>query len=343
MDRGNIWKYAGWLLGMVLMGACKNDPAVPPKPQETLFARGADVSWISEMEAAGRKFYDAAGVEQDGLRLLKQLGMDAIRLRVWVDPVDGWCGKADLLVKARRAHALGMRLLIDFHYSDTWADPGQQRLPAAWEGKDLDGLKTAVSEHTIDVLGALKAAGITPEWVQVGNETGNGMLWETGKAATNMANYAVLNNAGYDAVKTVFPETKVIVHVQNGYDNNLFRWLFDGLKAYGGKWDVVGMSLYPSPDDWQQRNEQCLANMRDMVDRYGTEVMICEVGMSWDEASTAKLFLEDLIAKTRSLPEGKGLGVFYWEPQCYGGWKGYTLGAFDQSGKPTIALDAFGL
>jgi len=231
--------------------------------------------------------------------------------------------------------------MIDFHYSDTWADPGQQQLPAAWEGKGLDELKVAVSEHTADVLGALKAAGITPEWVQVGNETGNGMLWETGKAATNMANYAVLSNAGYDAVKTIFPEAKVIVHLQNGNDNGLFRWLFDGLKAHGGKWDVVGMSLYPSADDWQQRNDQCLANMRDMVDRYGSEVMICEVGMPWDEAPAARRFLEDLMAKARTLPGGKGLGVFYWEPQCYGGWKGYTLGAFDQSGKPTIALEAF--
>jgi len=341
MNRGNIRRYVVWLLGILLLGACKSDPEVTPEPQAAPFARGADVSWITEMEAAGRKFYNAAGVEQDGLRLLKQLGVNAIRLRVWVNPVDGWCGKDDLLVKARRAHSLGMRLLIDFHYSDTWADPGQQQLPAAWEGKDLDGLTAAVSEHTTDVLGALKAAGITPEWVQVANETGNGMLWETGKAATNMANYAALSNAGYDAVKTVFPGTKVIVHVQNGYDNNLFRWLFDGLKANGGKWDVVGMSLYPSPYEWQQRNEQCLANISDMVNRYESEVMICEVGMSWDQAPTAKLFLEDLIKKVRTLPAGKGLGVFYWEPQCYGGWKGYTLGAFDQAGKPTAALDAF--
>lgn len=336
---------AAYGLGLVwgLLGACNNDPEVVPEERQAVpFAYGADVSWITEMEAAGRKFHNAAGVAQEGMQLLQQLGMDAIRLRVWVDPADGWCGKDDLLEKARRAHALGMRLMVDFHYSDTWADPGQQRLPAAWEGKDLEGLKAAVSAHTKEVLRALKTAGITPEWVQVGNETGNGMLWETGKASANMANYAVLNNAGYDAVKSIFPDTKVIVHVQNGYDNDLFRWLFDGLRAHGGKWDVIGMSLYPSPGDWQVRNVQCLANMRDMVQRYGSEVMVCEVGMSWDEAPTAKLFLEDLISKTRTLADGKGLGVFYWEPLCYGGWEGYTLGAFDASGKPTVALDAFG-
>src|SRR5690606_30866210 len=96
------------------------------------------------------------------------------------------------------------------------------------------------------------------------------------------------------------------------------------------------------PGDWQVRNVQCLANMRDMVQRYGSEVMVCEVGMSWDEAPTAKLFLEDLISKTRTLADGKGLGGFYWEPRCYGGWEGYTWGAFDAVGKPTVARDAFG-
>lgn len=329
------------LWGMLLM-ACKSDPAAPaPTGPDAAFARGADVSWITEMEASGRRFYNAAGAEQDGMRLLKHLGMDAIRLRVWVNPENGWCGMEDLVVKASRAHDLGMRLFINFHYSDTWADPGQQRPPMAWEGHDLEALKAAVATHTTEVLQTLRVRGISPQWVQVGNETGNGMLWETGKAATDMAAYAALNNAGYDAVKAVFPDTKVVVHLQNGYDNGLFRWLFDGLKDNGGKWDVIGMSLYPSPDDWQQRNEQCLANMRDIVERYGSDVMVCEVGMSWDEAATARLFLEDLMAKVHTLPEGKALGVFYWEPQSYGGWKGYTLGAFDASGRPTEALEAF--
>ena len=337
-------KTIAYLIASLLIGgllvACKDEPTARPQPTSTL-ARGADVSWITQMEAAGRRFYNAAGVETDGIRLLKQLGMDAIRLRVWVDPDNGWCGKDDFLVKARRAHQLGMRLMVDFHYSDTWADPGQQRLPVAWEGRDLEGLKAAIAIHTVDILDALKDAGIAPEWVQVGNETGNGMLWETGRASTNMANYAALSNAGYDAVKSVFPDAKVIVHLQRGDDNDLFRWLFDGLKANGGKWDVIGMSLYPSPSDWREMNEKCLANMKDMLGRYGSAVMICEVGMSWDEAPTAKLFLEDLMAKCRTLPTDRSLGVFYWEPQSYGGWNGYTLGAFDNTGKPTEALDAF--
>ncbi len=289
----------------------------------------------------GKKFYNTAGAEMEGMKLLKSLGTNSIRLRVWVNPVDGWCDTDDLLVKAYRVKNLGMRIMVDFHYSDTWADPSKQTKPAAWADLSFDDLKKAVTAHTTEVLSTLKENGITPEWVQVGNETGNGMLWNDGKADINMKGYAELTNAGYDAVKSIFPNTKVIVHLQNGQDNGLFRWLFDGLKANGGKWDVIGMSLYPTAENWKDMNNSCLANMTDMVSRYGSEMMICEVGMSWDEAEASKEFLTDLIAKTKSLPNDKGLGVFYWEPQAYGGWQSYTLGAFDDEGKPTIALDAF--
>ena len=325
-------------------GCKKSDPVDNPTDTiktDTAFSKGADVSWVTQMESSGKKFYNSAGTETECMTLLKSLGMNSIRLRVWVNPTDGWCNTADLLVKALRAKNLGMRIMIDFHYSDTWADPSKQTKPAAWTSLSFTDLKTAVSTHTTDVLTTLKNNGITPQWVQVGNETGNGMLWEDGKASTNMANYAALNNAGYDAVKAVFPTAKVIVHIQNGNDNSLFRWIFDGLKNNGGKWDVIGMSLYPSTSDWSTYNTQCLANMNDMVSRYSKEVMIVECGMSWDSPTVCKSFLTDLIAKTKTVTNGKGLGVFYWEPESYGNWNNYTLGAFDNTGKPTAAMDAF--
>ena len=325
-------------------GCKKSDPVDNPTDTiktDTTFCKGADVSWVTQMESSGKKFYNSAGTETECMTLLKSLGMNSIRLRVWVNPTDGWCNTADLLVKALRAKNLGMRIMIDFHYSDIWADPSKQTKPAAWTSLSFTDLKTAVSTHTTDVLTTLKNNGITPQWVQVGNETGNGMLWEDGKASTNMANYAALNNAGYDAVKAVFPTAKVIVHIQNGNDNSLFRWIFDGLKNNGGKWDVIGMSLYPSTSDWSTYNTQCLANMNDMVSRYSKEVMIVECGMSWDSPTVCKSFLTDLIAKTKTVTNGKGLGVFYWEPESYGNWNNYTLGAFDNTGKPTAAMDAF--
>ena len=293
------------------------------------------------MESEGRKFYNTAGTEQDPILILKNLGMNTIRLRVWVSPAGGWNNKADVLAKAIRAKNHGMRIMINFHYSDTWADPGHQTKPSAWTALDITGLKNAVSNHTLDVLNTLKGSGITPEWVQVGNETNDGMLWPEGKASTNMNNFTQLVNAGYDAVKNVFPQAKVIVHVSNGFDNSLFRWLFDGLKNNSGKWDVVGMSLYPTPGNWSTLNNQTLANMHDMVSRYNKEVMIVEIGMSWDQPAASQAFIADLITKTKSVPNNKGLGVLYWEPQSYNNWQGYTLGAFDNSGKPTSALSAF--
>ena len=330
-------------LQMGITAACSNDdkPQFPEKPQYDMsgFAKGADVSWLTEMEKSGSKFYNADGKETECMTLLRDLGVNSIRLRVWVNPANGWCNKSDVVAKAWRAHQLGMRLMIDFHYSDSWADPSQQTKPAAWAGYTMDELKVAVANHTKEVLNALKDKGITPEWVQVGNETGNGMLWDEGKASDNMAQYAALNNAGYDAVKSIFSNAKVIVHLQEGNKNDLFRWLFDGLKANGGKWDVIGMSLYPQADTWQTMSTQCVANIQDMISRYGSEVMLCEVGMPWDDAESCKNFLSDLLAKTKDIDQC--LGIFYWEPQAYSGWNAYTLGAFDNTGKPTVALDAF--
>ncbi len=349
------------LAGLLLLGAtsCNDDETAPVFPEEpaydlTGFAKGADVSWLTEMEAAGINFYDADGRSTECMTLLRSLGFNSIRLRVWVNPADGWCNRADVVAKAWRAHQLGMRVMIDFHYSDVWADPGSQHKPAAWEGLSLEELQEAMTTHTRDVLNDLKEKGITPEWVQVGNETGPGMLWDTDAAvsgatydvvqdgvtyAANQANFATFITTGCRAVKEVFPDAKVIVHLQSGNDNDMYRWIFDLLQANGAEYDAIGMSLYPEPDTWKTMTDACVANMEDMVSRYSKDVLICEVGMSWDEAETAKEFLTELI--TRAKDTDRCLGVFYWEPQCYGGWNGYTKGAFDSNGRPTVALDAF--
>ncbi|MBO9684100.1 MAG: glycosyl hydrolase 53 family protein [Flavisolibacter sp.] len=317
------------------------DPNPPAPIIVTEFVKGADIGWLTEMEAAGRKFYNNAGIEQDCIQILKGLGMNTIRLRVWVNPANGWNGTNDVVAKAVRAKNMGMKIMIDFHYSDSWADPGKQTKPAAWASQDFATLKQSLANHTTAVLNALKSAGVTPTWVQVGNETNDGMLWPDGKASTNMNNYAQLVLAGYNAVKAVDTSIKVIVHVSNGWDNNLFRWNFDGLKNNGAQWDIIGMSLYPEAGNWSTLNAQCLANMNDMVARYNKDVMVVEVGMSWDQPAACNSFIADLIIKVKSVANGRGLGVLYWEPEAYNNWQGYTKGAFDNSGKPTLALNAF--
>lgn len=303
------------------------------------FANGADVSWVNRQEAAGYRFYDAAGVQSDPFVLLKNLQVNAIRLRVWVNPAGGWNNGADVLYKAKRAAAQGQRIMIDFHYSDTWADPGKQTKPAAWAGHTLAQLKNDVYQHTSGILTYLKNNGIAVEWVQVGNEINGGMLWPEG-GTSNFNNLAGLINQGYNASKAVYPNAKVIVHLANGYKNADFRWFFDNLKNAGGKWDVTGMSHYPPAAEWASYNSQVATSMSDMVARYSKPVMICEVGMDWQQSATAKSMMADLLAKTRALGSN-GLGVFYWEPQAYPGWEGYTMGALDASGKFTPALDPF--
>lgn len=342
--RGEMKKIGFIVFVIISLSACKKSEHRgdnPPPPTNSDFAKGADISWLTQMEAEGRKFYNAGGTETECMALMKSLGMNTIRLRVWVNPSPSWNNTSDVVAKALRAKNLGLRILIDFHYSDWWADPGKQTKPAAWAALDFASLKTSLANHTIAVLTELKNNNIIPEWVQVGNETNDGMLWPEGKASVSMSNFAQLVNAGYDAVKSVFPSAKVIVHISNGYDNSLFRWIFDGLQTHGGKYDVIGMSLYPSAANWSSLNAQCLVNMNDMVSRYGKEVMIVEVGMPWDSPNECNSFLTDLISKMKSVTNGKGLGVLYWEPQAYNNWQGYTLGAFDNSGKPTFALKAF--
>lgn len=305
------------------------------------FAYGADVSWLPQMEENGFKFYDDSGVEKNALEILKSHGMNAIRLRVWVSPSNdkysGHSSVEETVKLAQRVTQLGFRLMIDFHYSDSWADPGKQTKPSLWTNHNISQLTKDVYDFTYNTLITLKQKGISPEWVQVGNETNNGMLWDEGKASTNMKNFADLITSGYNAVKAVNSNTKVIVHLSNGNDNSLFRWMFDGLKNNNAKYDVIGMSLYPDPSNWQEMNQYCLNNVKDMISRYNKEVMICEVGMRSDDVTNSKAFLTDIISKMKST--NKALGVFYWEPQSYN-WA-YGKEAWQTNGRPSQALDAF--
>lgn len=305
------------------------------------FARGADIGWLSEMEASGRRFYNDEGQELDLLDILKEHCINSIRLRVWVDPANGWSGEDDVAYLAKRAADKGFRIMIDFHYSDNWADPGKQFKPAAWENYSVPQLTQAVYDHTYEVLNRLKSEGVTPEWVQIGNETSDGMLWPEGRASEGgMTNYAGFVTSGHQAAKAVFPDIITIAHVANGFDNGLFRWNIGGIINNGAQFDAIAMSLYPEPNNWQTLTQQCLSNMQDMVSRYNKPVVISEIGMSVSATTEAKAYVEDIIAKNMSLTNNMGLGVFWWEPQAYN-WRGYDKVAWTNNGRPTIAMDGF--
>ncbi len=304
------------------------------------FANGADVGWLSQMEYYKYVFKDDSGNQKNCLEILKEKGINALRFRVWVNPTGNFCGKRDVAYMAHRADSMGFKVMIDFHMSDTWADPGHQTKPTAWAKDSFSQLQTDVYNHVYGVLDTLKSIGVIPKWVQIGNETNDGMLWEDGRASTHMSNFAALINSGYKAAKDVDTSIQVIVHLSNTHDDAMYRWMFDGLKNNGAKWDIIGMSVYPTWANlsWAADDSLTLITMKDMIARYKTKVMVVETGYPYNQAATAKTFLLDLIAKTKSVG---GLGVFYWEPECYN-WQNYGLGAWDPATKqPTIALDAF--
>lgn len=317
-----------------------NQPDTPPSETKPIvdlpFAKGADVSWTTQLEAEGIKFYSRAGEEMECMALLKEeCGVNAIRLRVWVNPKDGWNNIDDVMVKARRANSLGMRLMIDFHFSDTWADPGHQEMPEAWKGKSADEVKSLMTAHIHDMLGKLKKEGITPSWVQIGNETQTGMMYPLGKLENSFAD---LVNTGYDAVKADFPDAIVIVHCDQGNNGWLYRELFGTLKKEGAKYDMIGMSFYPEPSNWEKMLNDMINNIRNVTATYGKPVMICEVGMHYDEGATFDRMLAKLLDDCASLDVK---GVFYWEPEAPAGYNGgYDKGCFI-NGTPTQALDSF--
>lgn len=306
---------------------------------------GADISGTTFDEAQGVFTADTAGNLTENTRLMKQYGMDAVRLRVWVDPRGGWSAKEDVLEMARRARQLGMEIMIDFHYSDWWADPEKQNIPAAWKNLSLEEMKKALADHTEETLRLLKNDGIDVRWVQVGNETRNGFLWPMGRIDVgnmeNIAAYAALTTAGYDAVKRVYPDAQVIVHLDNGFDSASFNTIFDGLKEHGGKWDIIGMSVYPywamlynHEPDAASTIRDAIANIRQLHRKYGCEVMIVEVGVDSTTPVEGLDIMNSLFDAVINDADGACTGVFYWAPEAFvttdgeGNPRGYRLGAF---------------
>lgn len=338
------------MISNLSFNSCSNVQSATEQPKQNstsnTFVKGADTGWLPQMDATGYNFYDADGTQKDCLQLLKDRGVNTIRLRVWVNPsldkTSGHCSKAETVAMAVRAQNMGMRIMIDFHYSDSWADPSKQTKPVAWANDSFSQLLNDVYNHTFDVLTDLKTAGVTPEWVQIGNEISGGMLWPEGNSS-NFNQLAQLLNKGYNATKAVNLTTKVILHLEEGNNNVKFRWFFDNASANNVKYDVIGLSYYPYwiNSDYTATINNLSANLNDMVSRYGKEVMVVEVGGDFTLAQNTHDMLVAVINALKAVPNNKGLGVIYWEPEGEKSWSGYQLNCWQSDGKPSPALDAF--
>lgn len=355
------------------------EPNPNPNPQNSGFVRGADISWLTEMENDGRKFYADQSMtkEVEGTQLMKDMGLTAIRLRVWVDPAnknDGYiteskdkksyCDKADLIVKAKRAQDLGLDVMVDFHYSNSWADPIKQYIPYDWRNYTYAQMKEAVKNHTTEVLTALKDAGVTNvKWVQVGNETHSGMLCYQykksdpvaagGYYAKYPAQYAGFIDTGYEAVKSIFPEALVIVHHDKSTNYSLVKSNLTALKNNNARYDLVGLSLYPCEVDkdyftvastTESNINTAMKTVGQINTDFGKESMFVEVGLKmWPEKNitTSTKYMESIITKAQSTDHCTG--IIYWEPMGWW-WYDYNMGAFnvgDSNGKKLYPNDIF--
>ena len=314
------------------------------------FIKGMDLSTLREVETCEGRFSDENG-PGGAMEILRRHGMDLVRLRLWNDPYSetgepygaGTCDLETVMGLARRAKALGCQWMLDFHYSDFWADPGKQIIPKAWRGLDADGLEKAIGTYTREVLQKLTAQGLAPDMVSVGNELTNGLLWPVGRT-DDMGHVARFVSAGLRAVREICPHAETVIHLDNGPDLGQYRAWFEGYYAAGGAdFDVIGMSYYPF---WNGPMEGLARSMADAVERFGKDVMVVETSMGFTledygayeklapgerkgMAATAKLaagidypmtpqgqsdFIRDLAAAIKAVPEGRGRGFIWWEP-----------------------------
>lgn len=339
--------------------------AATPAPHEatTAFMRGADISWYTEMATDGQKFYNTSGEERTCPALMKEIGMNMVRLRVWVNPTAKGCSYSDITdvtKKAAEAYTAGLNVMIDFHLSDWWADPSRQDMPSDWASYSHDELVAAVANHVTAVLTSIKATGTEVAWVQIGNETRNGMMhpdgqwWnDSGDITDGRQNFAELYNAGYNAVKSVYANAKVMPHLNHAYEDN--SWWFQQFKAAGGKMDMIALSHYPQADNdsysWSALNSTAISRIQSLAQTYGVPVLVAEFGVKQSDVTTGAQVASDFMTKAKALGTDVCAGVVYWEPEVDGtwkpasytsyGWGAYDMGAFSTSGQPTAILDSW--
>ena len=300
------------------------------RDNELPYCVGADVSWLQSQEAAGITFSDG-DVKGDALDILRDNGFNYIRLRIFVNPRselgysqrDGYCDLEHTLLMAKRIREAGMQLLLDFHYSDNWADPQKQIMPQAWQTFSYEEVQRALYDHTREVLNALVEQGTPPDMVQVGNEISNGMLWPYGSVRHSFEGLCGLVGEGVRAVREVTPDAVVMLHVALGGQLEESMRFFDAMAEYGIEYDVIGQSYYP---EWHGTLEELESNLNNMAERYAKPLIVVE----YREHYT------DIDRIVRSLPNNLGRGTFIWEATSP------DWGAlFDRSGAAAPALDDY--
>ena len=312
--------------GLVMM---KPKPdQLPPTTKSIDRMIGADISFLPEIEARGGKFFDN-GKEKDAISLLRDHGFNYIRLRIFVNPENekgyapgkGYCGLKYTLEMAKRIKEAGMKLLLDFHYSDYWADPQQQNKPRSWANLDFNTLKDSLKAYTTRVLLALKKQGTMPAMVQIGNEINHGMLWPDGHIS-HPDQLASLLKAGIEGVEAADPKLPVMMHLALGGQNEEAVFWLNNMIARGVRFDIIGLSWYPR---WHGTLDDLKSNLLDLRKRFNKPLNVVEY-------SDFKREVHDIIF---SLPDGMGKGACIWEPL------GWNSRLFDRNGATTPLMKVY--
>jgi len=294
------------------------------------YSIGADVSFLGAAEKQGIVFRDH-GTPRPGLEILKNHGYNWIRLRLFHSPTDLPNNLDYTIALAKEAKKQGFKFLLDYHYADSWADPGKQPIPAAWQGMNHQQLVEAVFSYTRDTTAAFREAGVLPDMVQIGNEVIHGMLWPDGKLPENWDNFAQLIYAGVNGVdagrgNSVRP--KFMIHIDRGADWKSTKEFFDRLNAYEIPYDIIGQSYYPW---WHGSLNDLRKNLEFMAREYHKPIIVVETAYNWkpgnytrkaapflESAEGQRQFLEELNQVVRQTPDGLGAGIFWWEPAVEG-------------------------
>jgi len=336
------------------------------------YLRGGDLSFTPQIEDAGGT-YSVAGMVADPLQILSAHGMNAVRLRLWHSPAEAYCGLAHTKAMAQRVKDWDMQLLLDIHYSDTWADPGQQTLPAAWSELDFSGLRDSVYQYTFEVMEQFQQNGILPEMVQLGNEINCGMLWPLGAVCgenntpEQWQQLADLLQAGKEAVEAVSGEDSVtiMIHPAGNMASGGPENFFENLSTTGFDFDVIGLSYYPW---WHGQLTDLSTTMGNLAYQYGKPVIVVETSYPWtlnwnDNVNNIigsegqlhpgipatvegqQLFLEELIERNAAVYNGLGQGFFYWAPDWISvpeaGSAGENIALFDFEGDLLNSISAY--
>ena len=321
------------------------------------YAIGADLSFLKRTEEAGVKFKDG-GIEKPGLQIFRDHGYNWIRLRLFHTPSNHPRplpnDLAYTIALAQDAKAHGMKFLLNYHYSDTWADPAKQFLPKAWEGLDHAALVAAVRDYTRDTIAAFREAGVMPEMVQIGNEVTPGMLWPDGKLPENWDNFAELIKAGIEGVdlgRGDAARPRIMIHIEKGGNWTRTKWFFDNLLARGVEFDVIGQSYYP----WWHGS---LLELRDCLnataETYKKQIILVEVAYNWRPAEYKdepppfpetpegqREFLGEVNRAVLGIPHGLGKGIFWWEPAVNPTTRIASRGMFDEDGNALPVITVF--